>query len=121
MLQQLSSIGMNNNFFIEEISDYATDATLDDILTRLMELHENEDKPPAASEETLEKLPRVNFLKEINQVDCPVCQDEFTEGLELIKLPCGHFYHPDCILKWLKLNGTCPFCRFSLVDHPNTS
>ena len=50
--------------------------------------------------------------------ECPVCQDDFVEGVETIVLPCKHIFHPDCILNWLKLNGTCPVCRLSLVDPP---
>lgn len=28
---------------------------------------------------------------------------------------CRHIFHPDCLQPWLKTNGSCPVCRFSLV------
>ena len=34
---------------------------------------------------------------------------------ELIAMPCGHIYHEDCLVPWLKLHGTCPVCRVSIV------
>ncbi|KAK1944317.1 E3 ubiquitin-protein ligase [Phytophthora citrophthora] len=29
-------------------------------------------------------------------------------------LPCGHTFHDDCIILWLRSNGTCPVCRRSI-------
>lgn len=34
---------------------------------------------------------------------------------ELIMMPCKHLFHLDCLLPWLRSNGTCPVCRVSLV------
>jgi hypothetical protein len=28
--------------------------------------------------------------------------------------PCSHAFHQPCIFSWLKVNGTCPCCRFKL-------
>lgn len=33
---------------------------------------------------------------------------------ELMMMPCKHLFHLDCLLPWLKTNGTCPVCRVSL-------
>lgn len=32
-----------------------------------------------------------------------------------------HVYHEACILPWLKLHGTCPICRKSLVPEENSA
>ncbi|PWY97522.1 hypothetical protein BCV70DRAFT_141635, partial [Testicularia cyperi] len=34
---------------------------------------------------------------------------------ELISMPCAHIFHLDCLVPWLKLHGTCPVCRISIV------
>ena len=73
--------------------------------SRLMAMHDEENKPPAASEETLRNLPRVKFTDSEEHKECQVCQEDYKVGEETLKLPCKHIYHPDCILNWLKLNG----------------
>jgi E3 ubiquitin-protein ligase RNF115/126 len=50
--------------------------------------------------------------------DCAVCKDDFEEEQEIITLPCRHAFHDECIVPWLKVNGTCPVCRFELVPQP---
>ncbi|VVU95804.1 Ring finger domain [seawater metagenome] len=40
---------------------------------------------------------------------CAICLDD-DSNLDLI-LPCNHKFHSQCILPWLKSNGTCPYCR----------
>jgi hypothetical protein len=42
---------------------------------------------------------------------CSVCLRRFQDGEDVAELPCGHFYHFTCIIRWLKLQGSCPCCR----------
>ncbi|KAG8387601.1 hypothetical protein BUALT_Bualt02G0038200 [Buddleja alternifolia] len=48
---------------------------------------------------------------------CPICLEELLNGgdgrvSETIRLhPCDHVYHEICILEWLKINKSCPYCR----------
>lgn len=49
-----------------------------------------------------------------SEKDCIVCQELFAVGATLVQLPCGHLYHEACLLKWLKLSNTCPYCRREL-------
>lgn len=43
---------------------------------------------------------------------CTVCQEEFEAGEQMTKLNCDHFFHRDCIKRWLTTgNCLCPNCR----------
>jgi len=56
--------------------------------------------------------------KETNEsVDCPICFDEFEENIEVIKLPCNHIYHKDCITQWFSRSLSCPNCRIDLNNN----
>lgn len=46
-----------------------------------------------------------------DQTNCPVCLCEFTEGEKLKSLPCVHFFHDECIDRWLMVGHTCPVCK----------
>ncbi|KAL1923669.1 uncharacterized protein VTP21DRAFT_8649 [Calcarisporiella thermophila] len=96
---------------------------LDSIITQLMEQTADRNRPPPASDDVIERLPRSKITKEQAEKgqECSVCKEEYQEGDSIIELPCKHFFHEDCVLPWLKTSGTCCICRFSLVGHPNTS
>jgi hypothetical protein len=46
--------------------------------------------------------------------ECSICQDAFEIGASVLKLPCRHVYHTDCVTNWLRMNNTCPLCRLEL-------
>ncbi|OEL29324.1 hypothetical protein BAE44_0009657 [Dichanthelium oligosanthes] len=47
--------------------------------------------------------------------DCAVCLHRLSEGDRRVRMmPCSHAFHQPCIFNWLKVNGTCPCCRFKL-------
>jgi len=48
------------------------------------------------------------------ECECSICQEEIEEGAIVIKLPCRHHYHKDCVMGWLEKNNTCPLCRKSM-------
>ena len=72
--------------------------------------------PP--SEKIMEKCNCQPYVKgnESNQESCVVCICDFEEGEQVKKLVCGHQFHDDCIMAWLKSNSTCPICKASLKD-----
>ena len=49
-------------------------------------------------------------------VECNICLEEMT-GI-VTRLPCGHYYHNDCIEDWRQRDSSCPYCRrpFGVVD-----
>ncbi|XP_047341850.1 E3 ubiquitin protein ligase RIE1-like [Impatiens glandulifera] len=46
---------------------------------------------------------------------CCICISSYEDGIELHGLPCGHHFHVTCIVKWLKMNATCPLCKFNIL------
>ncbi|CAO3656735.1 unnamed protein product [Mucor hiemalis] len=90
---------------------------LDNIITQLMEQTSGASAPPPAPEQVIESLPKRSLTDEEKntETDCAVCKDQFEPQEIVIELPCEHIFHDDCIKPWLKLNGTCPVCRHSVI------
>ncbi|KAI1320018.1 hypothetical protein EDD11_002350 [Mortierella claussenii] len=99
--------------------DYVfSQGALDDIITQMMEMQGRQSGPVGASDEIIESIPpHILTDEELEaKIECSVCKDEFTkEDDKLLQLKCKHIFHDDCIKPWLKMNGTCPTCRFALV------
>ncbi|KAJ0960511.1 hypothetical protein J5N97_001601 [Dioscorea zingiberensis] len=45
---------------------------------------------------------------------CCICLAKYVDNDELRELPCTHFFHLDCVDKWLKINASCPLCKFEV-------
>ena len=54
---------------------------------------------------------------------CSICIDEFEEGEKIRLLPlCGHAFHTECIMPWLKdRHGCCPLCKTGVLDENNNN
>jgi hypothetical protein len=51
--------------------------------------------------------------------ECTICLDEFTAGVKVRELPCGHVFHSNCIAKWLiERSAVCPLCKLDLYEEP---
>ncbi|XP_060195358.1 uncharacterized protein LOC132624626 [Lycium barbarum] len=48
---------------------------------------------------------------------CSICMDEPSLGQIISVLPCWHFFHLHCIVKWLEINNQCPICRRTLPEN----
>ncbi|KAL6985356.1 hypothetical protein U1Q18_018731 [Sarracenia purpurea var. burkii] len=42
---------------------------------------------------------------------CCICLAKYANNDELRELPCTHFFHKECVDKWLKINALCPLCK----------
>lgn len=110
----LSSI-MNFNNFNE-------DSHMENIINFLMANDPNKYGSPPASKEEVSKLQKIKVSKsnqkEVLQLAgescCSVCKDDFLVDQQLVKLPCNHVFHDECILPWLNERNSCPTCRFEL-------
>ncbi|XP_043695853.1 E3 ubiquitin protein ligase RIE1-like [Telopea speciosissima] len=47
--------------------------------------------------------------------ECCICLTPYEDGAELHALPCNHHFHAPCIVKWLKINATCPLCKYNIL------
>jgi len=94
---------------------------MDNIIQYLMQNDPNKYGNPPTSKDVLEKMEtkKINEeqlleLKKINSSDCSVCKEEFDLESKLLKLPCNHYFHGDCVKPWLEQRNSCPTCRFEL-------
>ncbi|CAL5087237.1 unnamed protein product [Urochloa decumbens] len=42
---------------------------------------------------------------------CVICKTTYKSRQKMIRLPCSHCYHANCITRWLKINKACPVCN----------
>lgn len=50
-----------------------------------------------------------------DDAECCICLSSYEDGVELRDLPCSHHFHGTCINKWLRINATCPLCKYNIV------
>eukprot|EP00929_Paragymnodinium_shiwhaense_P088733 TRINITY_DN49050_c0_g1_i1.p1 TRINITY_DN49050_c0_g1~~TRINITY_DN49050_c0_g1_i1.p1 ORF type:complete len:314 (+),score=32.05 TRINITY_DN49050_c0_g1_i1:79-1020(+) len=59
---------------------------------------------------TVSRLPCLT-ARECLVSQCHVCLCELSPSTRVVRLPCGHSFHPECISRWLtQCNGKCPLC-----------
>ncbi|XP_074273874.1 E3 ubiquitin-protein ligase At1g63170-like [Silene latifolia] len=51
---------------------------------------------------------------------CCICLARYMEDDEMRELPCAHFFHAVCVDRWLKINATCPLCKFEILEREET-
>lgn len=44
-------------------------------------------------------------------ISCSICCDPILPDNVVLHLKCGHIFHEDCLMEWLKRSKTCPECR----------
>lgn len=85
-------------------------------------------KPPGLTPDALDCLQSEVYgslekgvEEEASQVswDCSICLESFTEGDELIRLPCEHRFHAACLDPWVRACGDCPYCRRDIIVSSN--
>jgi len=65
----------------------------------------------------INKLPVTTFRDDLpGSNECSICIVEYRLEDKIIQLKCSpmHHFHADCLKKWLKINGQCPVCRYSV-------
>ncbi|KAL2924682.1 hypothetical protein RDABS01_019387 [Bienertia sinuspersici] len=51
---------------------------------------------------------------------CCICLASYIDDDELRELPCSHFFHAECVDRWLKINATCPLCKYEIGERDDT-
>lgn len=79
----------------------------------LLRLDENMYEPGhGADQEEISELPTYTFHpSQHGSEKCSVCLSDLQEGDQVMKLPCFHTYHKDCISEWLVRKAECPVCK----------
>ena len=73
-------------------------------------------RPRGLASEDLRRLPVAKYrdlqaLHGSGEATCSICLEEFGSDAQLKVLPCGHWYHTQCIDKWLVGHVDCPLCK----------
>ena len=59
------------------------------------------------------------MTKDDPKSECSICLDWFKNGKEnrITELNCSdrHFFHEDCLKKWIIHNDICPLCREKIL------
>lgn len=96
-----------------------TEEALDRVITQFMEQTHGTSAPGPASAEAISGLPKKKADKSMmgsdGKAECSVCMDNVDIGDEVTVLPCGHWFHGDCVGAWLKEHDTCPHCRQGIM------
>lgn len=77
-------------------------------LTNRMSVTSNKKVP--ATDDMIAQIPWVDPSLH----DCPICLEP--QLSQVREMPCGHTYHNKCLVPWLKVQRTCPNCRFELIE-----
>jgi hypothetical protein len=86
----------------------------DEILTLKIEENNEENLTELVSAIPAFIVKEKNKGKENNNKHCPICLGEFKVGEKESSLPCLHFFHSNCIEKWLKRSKFCPVCKLQI-------
>ena len=97
---------------------------LDRIISTLMEQHPTSNAPGPATEEQIASLPKKKLDEKMLgpelKAECSVCMDDVTVGVEVVVLPCSHWFHEACARAWLMEHNTCPICRKSIGEEQSS-
>jgi len=81
----------------------------------LLKLDETVQNRKGATDSLIDVLP-IQKLKKEDETNCCICLNDMTEGTEVRRLPCLHFFHVECIDQWLKVNKCCPIDKKNIDE-----
>lgn len=78
---------------------------------------EQEDVKITLDDEEYNKLEKIRVEETIEE-NCSICMEQIEKDNEIIKLPCEHLFHENCIKSYLlNYDYKCPLCRHDIGKH----
>ncbi|XP_043706734.1 E3 ubiquitin protein ligase RIE1-like [Telopea speciosissima] len=98
----------------------ASEADLNILPTYKFQIRSDDEKPNARAGSMVPIATNSGYLDgerflSPEDAECCVCLNPYEDGVELHALPCNHHFHAPCIVKWLKINATCPLCKYNIL------
>ena len=95
--------------------DDIRDMPLDPIL-QVLQASFNTPPPrkPAVYDEALDCVLPVRVDASDEELVCPISAEVLKEGEWAARMPCGHYFGHGDLLEWLRVNNSCPVCRYEL-------
>jgi hypothetical protein len=81
-------------------------------------LASTEAKPPPLTKGMTDRLEKTKVTVEMlcDQPRCPICSEDYVVPEDVLRIPCSHYFHNDCVMPWLEAKRTCPMCRYELCN-----
>ncbi|CAD2083693.1 RING zinc finger protein, putative [Plasmodium vinckei brucechwatti] len=78
----------------------------------------NEDVPP----DNNENISKIDKQSNENEDMCSICMMDYMGNDNIMIMPCDkrHFFHSNCLSKWLNKSQVCPICRTNIVSCINS-
>ncbi|KAK9949095.1 hypothetical protein M0R45_004638 [Rubus argutus] len=90
-----------------------SDQMVDSVANESMDTYEV--RPIPAAKSFIEDLERLSLDdSEDAKQSCAICMECFEDGVQVIRLPCLHFFHENCTVQWLMTSHSCPLCRYPM-------
>eukprot|EP01038_Epipyxis_sp_PR26KG_P004276 gene4276-6056_t len=128
------SLGMDNDdllfnlmYFEEGAVGTTFGSMMNNVQQETLALYSENNTPyklKPASANAIAELSVKKFDPKLDSIDgdceCAVCKDDIEQDVSIIRLPlCKHYFHEECLLKWIKLQGWCPVCRSDINPTAN--
>ena len=127
-LPYLNIVDMSSNIVIQPIDSSANETNISqntdtipnisNTLDRLLQasFYDKAKYKKVLSAEGESELQDLSYNIDLNtNTQCPILQVDFTDGMDITRLPCNHCFIPDAIKRWVKEeNALCPVCRYNL-------
>jgi hypothetical protein len=54
----------------------------------------------------------------LNEDECPICKMDYGRGDKIVRTPCNHYFHKECLESWRLIKNECPLDHRQLPPLP---